>query len=203
LGCWILRSTDGGRTWNAPVDSLVNSPHGPIQLADGRLLYAGKTLWRSPERVGACESTDDGQSWRWLAEIPARPGDDPQDYHELHAVETTDGRIIAVIRNHNPTNADETLQSESSDGGRTWSAPRPIGVWGYPAHLLRLRDGRLLMSLGHRRAPLGNQARVSGDQGRTWSEPLVVSPDGSNGDLGYPSSVEVCRAGPLRVAERS
>ena len=98
LGCWILRSTDGGRTWNAPVDSLVNSPHGPIQLADGRLLYAGKTLWRSPERVGACESTDDGQSWRWLGEIPARPGDDPQDYHELHAVETTDGRIVAASR---------------------------------------------------------------------------------------------------------
>jgi hypothetical protein len=69
--------------------------------------------------------------------------------------------------------------------------PHRIGVWGYPSHLLRLRDGRLLMSYGHRRAPLGNQARVSDDDGRNWSEPLVVSGDGSSGDLGYPSTVQL------------
>jgi hypothetical protein len=61
------------------------------------------------------------------------------------------------IRNHNKPNAGETLQSESSDGGKTWSEPHPIGVWGLPSFLLRLRDDRLLMTYGHRRAPLGNQ----------------------------------------------
>jgi hypothetical protein len=191
LGCWILRSTDGGNTWSPPVDSLVNSPHGPTQLADGRLLYVGKTLWRSPERIGACESTDDGRTWRWLAEIPARAGDDVDEYHELHAVEAADGRVVATIRNHNPANRDETLQTESSDGGRTWSEPRSSGVRGYPAHLLRLRDDRLLMSVGHRRAPLGNQAAISQDHGRTWSVPTAVSSDGAGGDLGYPSTVEL------------
>lgn len=191
LGCWTLRSTDGGNTWSAPVDSLVNSPHGPTQLADGRLLYVGKTLWRSPERIGACESIDDGRTWRWLAEIPTRAGDTVDEYHELHAVEAADGRIVATIRNHNAANRDETLQTESSDGGRTWSKPRASGVWGYPAHLLRLRDDRLLMSVGHRRAPLGNQATLSSDHGRTWSAPLVISGDGAGGDLGYPSSVEL------------
>ena len=34
-----------------------------------------------------------------------------------------------------------------------------MGVWGLPSHLLRLRDGRLLMTYGYRRAPFGNQAR--------------------------------------------
>jgi hypothetical protein len=29
------------------------------------------------------------------------------------------------------------------------------------------------------------------DQGRTWSEPIVNSGDGSSGDLGYPSTVEL------------
>jgi hypothetical protein len=42
-------------------------------------------------------------------------------------------------------------------------------------------------SYGHRRPPVGNQARVSGDNGRTWSEPEIVSRD----DLGYPSTVEL------------
>jgi sialidase-1 len=56
---------------------------------------------------------------------------------------------------------------------------------------LRLRDGRLLMTYGHRRPPFGNQARVSADGGRTWSEPLILSGDGLNGDLGYPSTVQL------------
>jgi hypothetical protein len=191
LGQWMIRSTDGGVTWSARYTSIVNSPHGPIQLADGRLLYAGKELWTGQKRVGVCQSLDDGQTWQWLAEIPVRPGDTKANYHELHAVETQDDRILVQIRNHNQANARETLQTESSDGGKSWAVPRAIGVWGLPSFLLRLRNGNLLMTYGHRRAPLGNQARLSQDQGRTWSEPLIISGDGPSGDLGYPSTVEL------------
>jgi hypothetical protein len=191
LGVWMLRSSDGGVTWSAPFACRVNSPHGPIQLADGRLLYAGKDLWGGTSRIGVCDSCDDGVTWNWLADIPTRAGDYSKDYHELHAVETADRRIIVQIRNHNPRNAAETLQSESADGGKSWSDPRPIGVWGLPPHLLRLKDDRLLMSYGHRRAPFGNQARLSRDHGRSWSEPIIISDDGASGDLGYPSTVQL------------
>jgi hypothetical protein len=191
LGVWMLRSANGGISWSAPYRCLVNSPHGPIQLSDGRVLYAGKELWHGENRVGVCESFDDGKTWRWLATIPARPADDHRNYHELHAVEAGDGRIIVQIRNHNAKNSRETLQTESTDGGKTWTTPHTIGVWGLPSHLLRLKDGRLLMSYGHRRRPYGNQARISSDQGRTWSEPLIISADGAGGDLGYPSTVEL------------
>ncbi len=191
LGVWMKRSTDGGLTWSARYDCLVDSPHGPIQLADGRLLYAGKELWREPHRIGVCESSDDGQTWRWLAEIPTRAGDDNENYHELHAIQAANGRIIVQIRNHNAKNSRETLQCESDDGGKTWTTPRSIGVWGLPSHLLRLQDDRLLMTYGHRRAPLGNQARVSDDHGKTWSGAIVISGDGASGDLGYPSTVQV------------
>lgn len=191
LGTWMLRSTDGGLTWSTRYDSLVNSPHGPVELSDGRLLYAGKELWKEPHRVGVCESTDDGQSWRWLATIPTRPGDDHEQYHELHAVEATGGRLIVHIRNHNKEHSQETLQSESDDGGKTWSVPHSIGVWGYPSHLLRLKDGRLLMSYGHRRKPLGNQARLSEDRGRTWSDAMLINDDAASGDMGYPSTVQL------------
>ena len=69
--------------------------------------------------------------------------------------------------------------------------PEPIGVWGLPSHLLRLKDDRLLMSYGHRRKPLGNQARLSEDGGRTWLAPMILSGDGITGDLGYPSTVQL------------
>jgi sialidase-1 len=191
LDVWMIRSTDGGVTFSGRYRCQVDSPHGPVQLSDGRVLYAGKELWHGEHRSGVCQSTDDGQTWQWLAEIPTREGDSNSNYHELHAVETADGRIVAQIRNHNKANSGETLQSESSDGGKTWSAPRSIGVWGLPSHLLRLADDRLLMTYGHRRAPLGNQARVSSDHGRTWSQPILVSSDGVSGDLGYPSTVQL------------
>ncbi len=192
LGEWIIRSTDGGKTWSPRLPTLLNSPHGPIQLRDGRLLYAGKQLWTGERRIGVAESKDDGLTWQWLADIPTRQGDTPfNDYHELHAVEAGDGTLIVQIRNHSAIHQHETLQSESRDGGRTWSEPHSIGVWGLPSHLLRLRDGRLLMSYGHRRPPFGNQARLSTDHGKTWSEPLVLSADGIGGDLGYPSTVEL------------
>ncbi len=149
-------------------------------------------MWTPAKRIGACESLDDGQTWHWLAEIPSRAGDAATDgYRELHAVEADDGTVIAQIRNHNKTNAGETLQSESKDGGNTWCEPHSIGVWGLPSHLLKLHDGRLLMTYGHRRAPFGNQARISTDHGHTWSEAMMISTDGAGGDLGYPSTVEL------------
>jgi len=46
------------------------------------------------------------------------------------------------------------------------------------------------MTYGHRRAPLGNQARLSTNHNRTWSAPMIISGDGDLGDLGYPSTVE-------------
>lgn len=191
LGTWMIRSTDGGITWSARYEVPVDSPHGPIQLSDGRLMYAGKALWRDNPQVGVSFSTDDGVTWESIIEIPPREGDDSNNYHELHAVETTDGRIIVQIRNHNQANHRETLQTHSDDGGETWAVPYAIGVWGLPSHLLRLNDGRLLMTYGHRRDPLGNQARVSADGGRTWSDPIILSADGDSGDLGYPSTVEL------------
>jgi sialidase-1 len=191
LGEWLIRSTDGGLSWSTRIPTVVNSPHGPIQLSDGRLLYPGKQLWTADKKIGAAESADDGQTWKWLSEIPTRAGDSPKEYHELHGVEAADGTVIVHIRNHNKTDERETLQTESRDGGKTWSEPHSIGVWGLPSHLLRLKDGRLLMTYGYRRKPFGNQARISSDHGKTWSSPFIISGDGIGGDLGYPSTVEL------------
>ena len=195
LGQWLVRSTDGGATWSAPVSSPVNAPHGPVALSDGSLLYAGKAIHARPQieagRNGVCRSGDDGQSWQWLADIPTRAGDEASHYHEFHAVEAASGRLIVQIRNENKNNADETLQSESDDGGLSWSVPHPIDVWGLPSHLLRLDDGRLLMTYGYRRPPFGNQARISDDHGQSWSAPLTISADGTCTDLGYPSTVQL------------
>lgn len=196
-GVWMLRSTDGGLTWSGPYDAHVTSPHGPFQLSDGRLLYAGNDWHRG--RLAVHQSSDDGQTWPHLADIALRPGDGPASYYELHGVEAAPDRLVVQIRNEDKNDSNETLQTESTDGGKTWTVPHRIGVWGIPSHLLKLRDGRLLMTYGHRRPPFGNQARLSSDQGRTWSEPIIVSGDGIEGDLGYPSTVQLTDGSLLSV----
>jgi hypothetical protein len=117
---------------------------------------------------------------------------------EVALVETAPGRVLALLRQNRPG---YLLQCWSDDGGRTWSQPLRTPIWGYPPHLLRLRDGRVLCTYGHRREPLGVQAVVSTDGGQSWDvdHRAVLRADGEtrrrgdreSRDLGYPVSVEL------------
>jgi len=143
VGTYMMRSTDGGVTWSSRYSIPVDSRHGPIVLRDGRLLYPGKVIY-GDGTVGICDSTDDGLTWSWLSKVPTRSGDHVAKYHELHGVEAADGTLICHIRNENENDALETLQSESKDGGRSWSMPHSIQIWGLPSHFLGLKNGDLL-----------------------------------------------------------
>ncbi len=199
LSPWIIRSTDGGKNWSEKINPMVGAPHGPTELSDGRLLYAGNLRRQdlgqngSPysNELAVSESSDDGQSWRVLAKLPVRKGDDLGDYHEPHIVQAGDGSILVHIRNHHEKDFGMVLQTESSDGGKTWTEPHTIGLRGYPNHLLRLRDGRLITSYGYRYDPYGNKASISEDSGRSWSNPMTISMQERHHDLGYPSTAEM------------
>jgi hypothetical protein len=84
-------------------------------------------------------------------------------------------------------------QSYSDDGGRSWSWPRRLPVWGYPQQLCPLADGRLLMSYGYRKEPFGIRASISSDGGRTYDlqHEIVLRHDGVDDDLGYPYSIQL------------
>jgi hypothetical protein len=202
LGNWARRSTDGGTTWGEYIDTLVSAPHGCVRPRDGRLLYLGinKRVGsaKSPnspagQRVAAAESRDDGKSWRLIGFVPIPEGVSPGGFHEPHVVETADGTLVGMIRHHG-TPGDRVLwQTESADGGKTWTETRPTKIWGLPPHLIRLRDGRLLLTYGHRRKPFGQRACLSRDGGKTWDyeHEIIIRDDAPSGDLGYPASIQM------------
>jgi len=53
------------------------------------------------------------------------------------------------------------------DDGITWSPPRRTGIWGYPADVIQLQDGRVLAVYGFRRKPMCVRGCLS-DDGLHW-----------------------------------
>jgi hypothetical protein len=83
-------------------------------------------------------------------------------------------------------------QSESYDGGRTWTTSHVTDIWGYPPHLIQLSNGWVLASYGVRREPYGEKACISKDRGNTWeTENEIMIQPAMNSDLGYPASVQL------------
>lgn len=113
---------------------------------------------------------------------------------EPHVVELASGKLLVMFR-HQPKDRPAQwflMQSESEDGGRTWTKPHNSGIWGFPPHLIQLRNGWVLVVYGHRREPYGERACISRDEGRTWdikNEIALATAPGP--DLGYPSSVQL------------
>ena len=191
LGNWVRRSTDGGQTWEPPVRTRGTAPHGPIQLRDGRLMYVGMHGGEGGRAIGVETSQDDGRTWEVIATIPLA-GQQLDQLHEPHVTQTQDGTLVAMVR-YQPADGQCFLQqSESTDGGGTWSVLHETPLWGYPPHLITLDNGWLLVSYGRRKEPFSERACISRDGGKTWDvdNEIVVS-EAPNGDLGYPASVQL------------
>lgn len=191
LGNWTRRSEDGGKTWSEPSRTNGTAPHGPIALKNGNLLYISTGKWEGKGEI-VCElSTDDGKSWKTISYIPKHP-DYQVNLTEPHVVELKSGKLLAMIRNEPVNRNCYLLQSESTDGGKTWTQMKLTPIWGYPPHLKQLANGWLLVVYGVRRAPFSERACVSKDEGKTWDYANEITLcEGVNSDLGYPSSTQL------------
>ena len=200
IGSFLRRRMPDGR-FGKRIPVAASSPHGPSLLPDGSLIYIGTrfgvskpdgTLEFKMDRFGGSgvvvlRSADDGDSWDELAEIPnPLPG---TRFCEPHALGLPDGRILCQLRLEGEEYF-SVWQSESADGGRTWSPAARIAA-GSPPHLLLHSSGMLVSSYGCRRDGCGQRVMLSSDGGRSWETDYILRDDGPTGDLGYPSTVEL------------
>ena len=182
LGTFVLRSTDGGASWGAPIPVNVRPlKHGGCrlgcwQLPSGSILMGLYGRIQGYEEEGEGESTrsalmrsdDGGENWEYFSTLAYDPAS-IVDYEEPALVRLRDGRLVCFMRTHvNPSSdARCMVMTVSDDEGFSWTPPKWTKIWGFPAELIALQDGRYLMVYGYRRAPYGVRAVVS-DDGVTW-----------------------------------
>ena len=203
-GPWVLTSHDGGTTWDEQP-TLVDSAPLPragtsdavLELPDGRLLMGiyGADYGSNICRSYVVRSTDGGHTWNEPALIARNRvfGKNPVSFEEPALARLPGGRIAAMLRSGEPGKYQYLYQAISDDDGHTWTDLHETPLWGHPAHLISLGDGRLLCSYGYRRPPFGIRACLSPDGGSTWdmARESVLRDDGASRDVGYPSTVQL------------
>lgn len=198
LGSLFRISNDCGVTFGRIFHSPVTSPHGPTQLKDGTVLWAGTNF---DDIFGGIEvrrlDTESGET-ELTGKITA--SDKNVVLNEPHIIELPNGRLICHIRGENAelfNGGNEKLftvfQSVSDDGGKTWSEPEMLldETGGAPPHLILLSSGVLLSTYGRRKLPYGIMAMISFDGGESWEKDIRIYENTASDDLGYPSTVEL------------
>jgi hypothetical protein len=184
----VCRSDDGGHHFGLATTLNVAPYSGGYGMRGGVVLPDGDILLPLSDvphyaRIFLLRSRDGGRSWSAPEPVAAAPD---CEYEEPAPILLADGIVLMLLRE----NRSRTLHAvRSADAGRSWSAPEPTGVGCYPAHLLRLPDGRVAAVTGRRVQPFGVVVFLSNDDGATWDfdHPITVR-ELPNRDLGYPTA---------------
>jgi hypothetical protein len=114
-------------------------------------------------------------------------------------LELPDGRLLAVLRQQGVHGGRRELdRAMSADGGRTWTTPTRMNLWGTSPSLHLLSSGFIVLGYrNHLGNPQGLDApgvgvSLSHDSGLTWSEhSLLEDPQGHRYahefEAGYPA----------------
>jgi predicted neuraminidase len=190
-------SYDRGRNWEGPYELPLFDTPGIAARTDYIVeseneMLVFLTAGKADEREGrtlVVKTSDGGLNWDFLSWI----GPEPDGFRIMpSSVRLSDNEILTTVRRREGPR--RWIKSWlSADQGHTWKALGNVATdvaAGSPPGLVKLRDGRLIVTYARRGEPFGMRARISVDNGRTWSYPIILRSDGGSWDIGYPVSVQ-------------
>lgn len=208
LGGYVLRSDDGGSSWkgpfvpiHVPADLTYDVLGNPcpafnrgqmIQRKDGKIYWAVCANKQGHHPRGASvhllTSSDRGETWQYVCAIAQ---DDKVQFNETSLFETAKGDIIAFMRTDGFDG--KLAYAHSTDGGKTFGQWQDGVIFGHPFQATRLKDGRVFLIYGYRKAPFGIRAKLLNPDCTDIVEApeLVIRDDGGGYDLGYPWSIQL------------
>jgi len=215
LGLSVQFSEDYGITWSHPVIIKVNgsdeafaSREQAIELEDGTILISAYTgIANKTDNAYIIRSWDSGSTWRDATLLASDENGRKSVFQGISFNETSilnlgKGKIIALIRADSDYHTDDKymaiggigqlFSSFSYNAGFSWTSPKPTGIFGQPAHLLKLSNGLILCTYGFRKSPFGIKAVVSDDNGMTWliDKTIIIKEKCLFWDMGYPVSCQ-------------
>lgn len=197
LPTYTCRSTDDGRTWEAPVklsEPWCGCIHSITQMKSGRIVLVGQEIipqWRHATVMWA--SDDLGQSWQRGDVLDYGVGEhDHAGSIEGSVVERADGSLYLLLR----TESGFLWEATSRDGLK-WSSLKqtPIRSVTCCPQMTRLSDGRiaLLWNAPPRHDPKSGSSRAelslafSSDETASWTKPVIVAANfAPGGRVSYP-----------------
>jgi hypothetical protein len=204
-------SYDRGETWNGPfeftdlkmgrlsarTDYLVNGPNDAFFFLSADDVESVQAILQ--DRSFMAHTSDGGISFEFVSWMA-----DNESVRSVMSstVRISDTHLVSTMRRrYDPVGDYRVLPQnwidayESTDNGRTWQfltkiADTDTGLRnGNPPALVRTQDGLLAVSYGYRGVPYSIRARVSKDDGMTWSQEIILRDDAATWDIGYCRSV--------------
>ncbi|MEQ6118170.1 sialidase family protein [Reichenbachiella sp. MALMAid0571] len=206
LGGYIVRSTDGGQSWEDPIypphiepEVHFNAMGNPVPAYNRGALYEGrngKIYWivaatdnLSPKKTSnhLLVSGDKGLTWEYSGVVAA---DEKVSFNEASIYETPKGDLVGFLRTAGMD--DQACIARSTDGGKSFKWEQ-MGFQGHPLNVLRLPDNRVLLTYGYRHAPFGIRARILNAECTDFATApeIVLRDDGDNSDIGYTWPVQL------------
>ncbi len=137
-----------------------------------------------------CARTQDGGiTWHRISWI----GPEPEGFSIMpSSVRLSDTNLIVALRKREGNKRWIDIYRSENNGKewQPWSTPADDIGEGNPPSMIRLQDGRICLTYGYRAEPFSIRTQISGDEGKTWSEPISLREDGISRDIGYPRTIQ-------------
>ena len=201
---FFYASCDRCRSWQGPYRLPMFGQTGIaartdylIQNAQSALFFVTANKADGDEGKVICVQTSDGgRSFALHSQVGAEPGGRGDFAIMPASLRLASGQLLCSRRCRNGATGLSWIDLfASDDGGKSWRyLNRPVdfaqpGHSGNPPSLLLLSDGRLALVYGNRDAPCSICARLSEDDGASWSGEIVLRSGGATGDMGYVRAV--------------
>lgn len=189
-------SKDRCKTWVGPFETPNMGLTGisartevlPLSESEALLFFACPKADGYEGRAAVAKISESGRKFEFVSYI----GEEPPGFTIMPAaIRRKNGEIVVLLREEdrydNPNRKSRFPQFVSGDQGKTWVFDQNVDEYirSTPPALAYAANGRLVLTYGFRDEPFGLAMKYSNDEGRTWSERIMLREDGGNYDLGY------------------